>query len=99
MKANYSNLAEFLGAYFHQDWTSDAEFSEQITKLYLSEWPRDEARLALQELEVFLMSLNEGEMDREVEVMGCYFAPASEGYASASEWLHAVMNLMRKTLA
>lgn len=70
-----------------------------MPELYLSEWPRDEALQTLQETELLLGALSEEEISREVNRMGCYFVPTSEGYASASSWLHAVMGLMRTALA
>nr|WP_298128930.1 contact-dependent growth inhibition system immunity protein [uncultured Pseudoxanthomonas sp.] len=99
MTSNYTNLAEFLGAYFHQDWTSDADSSMEVAQIYLSEWPRQESNLAMREIACLLNDRSEEEIARIIEGMGCYFVPASEGYASTTDWLRSVEALMRQTLA
>lgn len=98
MTSSYANLAEFLATYFHQDWTSDADSSMEIAQIYLSEWPRQEVSLAMQEI-ALLLTESEDEVVRIIDGMGCYFVPASEGYDSAAAWLRSVEALMRQTLA
>jgi hypothetical protein len=99
MKSEYANLREFLGAYFHQDWTLDSDSSMDVARFYLSEWPREEAILAMKEIELLLSSRSEEDVDRLVESMGCYFVPSAEGYKSFADWLRSIEMLMRQTLA
>ena len=99
MNEIYKNLEEFLGSYFHQDWMEDASSSMGIVKKYLSEWPLDEAKAALQELHSLQSTQNNGNLQSIVAQMGCYFNPASEGYESFSEWINAVEEEMRQGLS
>jgi hypothetical protein len=99
MSEMYTNLEEFLGSYFHQDWMEDASSSMGIVEKYLSEWPLDEAKTALQELQSLLSIQNNGDLQSIVTKMGCYFNPASEGYESFSEWMNAVEKEMRRVLS
>lgn len=98
MTSHYENLAEFLGTYFHQDWTSDTDSSLELARIYLSEWPREEALLAMQELVLLLRTQDDDEVARTIAGMGCYFVPASEGYTSASDWLRTIEALMCQVL-
>ena len=98
MISQHENLAEFLGSYFHQDWTSDADTSLGVVRAYLSEWPREEALLAFRELVFLLSESGDAELQRAVESMGCYFSPAAEGYASFTEWMQRVEEIMRQSL-
>lgn len=98
MTSQYENLAEFIGSYFHQDWTNDASSSLDVVKIYLSEWPRKEALLAFQELVLLLSTEGETELQKAIEGMGCYFSPAAEGYASFTDWMRHVEQAMRQSL-
>ncbi|MBX3664755.1 MAG: hypothetical protein KF834_03625 [Burkholderiales bacterium] len=95
----YKNLEEFLGSYFHQDWTSDAPSSMQIVANYLAEWPIAEANAALQEITSLLSIEKEDELRKKVIQMGCYFEPSSEGYASFTDWMKAIEKEMCHTLS
>lgn len=98
MSETHENLEEFLGSYFHQDWTSDAPSSMGIVAKYLSEWPAVEAKAALRELDFLLTNQNEEELHGAVTKMGCYFEPSSEGYASLTNWMKDVEKEMRRVL-
>jgi len=97
MTSHYENLAEFIGSYFHQDWTSDADSSLDVVRVYLLEWPRKEALLAFQELVLLLGTTDETTLQEAVESMGCYFSPAAEGYASFTDWMQQVEHVMRQS--
>ena len=98
MSEMYKNLEEFLGSYFHQDWMEDASSSMGIVEKYLSEWPSDGARAALQELHSLLSIQNDGDVQSIVTKMGCYFNPSSEGYESFAEWMKAAEKEMDRVL-
>lgn len=98
MTESYQNLEEFLGSYFHQDWTSDASSSMEIVMKYLSEWPADEAKVTLRELGSLLATHDEEAVRSAVTKMGCYFEPSSEGCASFTGWLKAVEKEMHRVL-
>lgn len=99
MTKSYSNLEEFLGGYYHQDWALDASDSVEVAISYLSEWPRDDALLCLSELSSLLSQSTEIELVDAVSGMGCSFLPASEGYSSTSEWLRAIETIMQAKLS
>jgi CdiI immunity protein len=98
MNTTYPNLDEFLGAYFHQDWTVDEPTADGIVEKYLSEWPKEEALLALNELDRLL-----GQSDNEIwlrgilDEMGCYYNPAGDSLTCAG-WLGHVREKMAKRL-
>ena len=98
MSEMYKNLEEFLSSYFHQDWMEDASSSMGIVEKYLSEWPSNEARAALQELHSLLSIQNDGDVQSIVTKMGCYFNPSSEGYESFAEWMKAAEKEMDRVL-
>ncbi|WP_321945851.1 contact-dependent growth inhibition system immunity protein [Paraburkholderia sp. J10-1] len=98
MNVSYPNLDEFLGTYFHQDWREDEPTADRIVNKYLSEWPRDDALLALRELEN-LLSENYGDAKlRELlDEMGCYYDPLGDAMTCAS-WLSGIREKMTTQL-
>ena len=69
-----------------------------IVAKYLSEWPADEAKVALRELGSLLATYDEEAVRSAVTKMGCYFEPSSEGYGSFTDWMKAVEKEMRRVL-
>lgn len=98
MNMKYPNLDEFLGAYFHQDWMEDEPTADGIVDKYLSEWPKDEALLALRELDE-LLSKDDDEITLRglLDDIGCYYEPAGDSMTCAN-WLRCVRGLMAKRL-
>lgn len=94
MNMSYPNLDEFLGAYFHQDWMEDEPTANSIVNKYLSEWPRDDALLALRELENLLREgYDDATLRKLLDEMGCYYDPSGDSMTCAS-WLSAVRERM-----
>ncbi|BFG79428.1 hypothetical protein PTKU46_74610 [Paraburkholderia terrae] len=98
MNMIYKNLDEFLGAYFHQDWSEDEPTADRIVNKYLSEWPRGDALLALRELEDLLSKNHDETKLRELlDEMGCYYDPSGDAMTCTS-WLSNVREKMATRL-
>jgi hypothetical protein len=81
-----NNLAQFFGAYFHQDWRLDDPTPEVVIKRFLEMNPEDEVQKVVVELDELLsLSLSEEELRRKLfEEFLCYYVPTE---TSIRDWL------------
>jgi hypothetical protein len=85
---NYPALAQFLGAYFHQDFLLDYGNPDAAITAFLAGEPKESVRAACNELDQ-VIRLVEG-MDNPDkflwQTLGCYYSPKADGLAVA-DWL------------
>lgn len=92
MNTKYPNLEEFLGCYFHQDWMSDDETAWAVIERYLSEWPSDGVRAAIDEVDSLLAEMgSESDLREMVMRLGCYYVPQADSLMYR-DWLAVVRN-------
>lgn len=100
-KADYPQLRQFFGAYFHQDWDIDAEDADGVVALYVSDdrHTDEQLRAIARQIDEYLE--NEGSQENIsqglFEKLGCEYLPASSG-SNAGEWLTHVANLLRRAI-
>ena len=94
-ETKFPMLAQFLGAYFHQDWLLEDANSGTIIQQYICDESPVVVNKVIQELDQLLsFSLSDAELrDVVFNVLGCYYEP--EAGKSMKEWLQWV----RSTLA
>ncbi len=75
----YPKLAQFLGAYFHQDWPQEHPDSPSVVKAYVAQAKPATLKSLQEEIDGLLSeSLKEAELGRRLEALGSCFDPASE---------------------
>jgi hypothetical protein len=97
----YPKLGQFLGCYFHQDWSYEQRLVggsfENIVHNYVAENPVATVRQATRELEEFLgLDLSEDELhDIVVHDLGANVRAAGLGL-TYRQWLEAVLAILKK---
>jgi hypothetical protein len=89
------DLRRFFGAYFHQDWDTEADDWEGIVDGYVNDFPRTEllSRLA-DEIDQLRAALPERELkDFLVRDVGAYYAPEPFTH---NVWLGQVAQQLRR---
>ncbi len=87
---HYKYLANFLGAYFHQDWHDEHATFEEVVRAFVAANPPQAVRLASDELR----ALNNDDDFRAnpaqalIEI-GCYFEPSYVGM-TPPQWVAAL---------
>ena len=85
--SKYPKLAQFLGSYFHQDWTLESESSEAVVKSYKAKAGAKKLQDLVAELDGLLgEKLKEPQLKKKLGDLGCCVDPDSEG-KTASAWL------------
>lgn len=83
----YPHLEQFLGGYFHQDWTLEASQSTEVIHRYLSTAPAELIQSLLSETRALMGErLNESMLHQRLHELGSSFEPAGEKTTS-SAWL------------
>jgi hypothetical protein len=91
-------LRSFLSGYFHEDWALDASRPDDVVAQFLtSRPPAFEVDRIVAQISDYLTSRKEEEaVERGLfEELGCYYLPSADGL-SARDWLHHVVQLLRK---
>ena len=77
--AKYPKLEQFLGAYFHQDWSLVDPDSPSVVSHYLEEVPARTLSGVLKDLAALRAEkLKEAQLRSRLQDLGCCFDPASE---------------------
>jgi hypothetical protein len=87
----FSELHDFFGAYFHQDWTVEHETSEGVVDAFLLESGPEDLLVLQKELnELLAQRKNELEL-REylLKRLSCYYCYWNE-WESGNAWLHHI---------
>jgi CdiI immunity protein len=83
--------AQFLAAYFHQDWVVDRDGWEEVVDEFVAESPRSVVAECAADLRRLLgAGLNDGELVRMLEQLGCSVDPSAYGL-TAGAWLAALL--------
>lgn len=85
-------LAQFFGAYFHEDWDLDARDTDSVVDKYCSQQsgPQGPAMLADDISSLVASDLSEQALQTMLfDNLGCYYDPSADGL-SARLWLQAV---------
>jgi hypothetical protein len=94
-----SHLCNFMSAYFHQDWTDEADNPDQVIENYLTAEPREYTVGSLEEIRRLL---GERRADAELEQyllvrLGCYYDPTADG-VTVSQWLQIIADRLDRAL-
>lgn len=86
-QSKFAALEQFLGAYFHQDWTVEASSATEIIQKFKSSASPSEIRIVVQELHQLLeKQFTEAQLAERLLKVGCYYRPTADGRTHA-EWL------------
>jgi len=91
------NLAQFFGAYFHQDWDLEADDALGVIRNYLKEANFPSTQQTIKEIEQLIkMNLSEEQL-RDIIVcdMSCNYDPSRYGI-SYLEWLYWVQTTLKQ---
>lgn len=90
-------LAQFFGAYFHQDWDVEAANALGVICNYLKEEPISTVQQSIKEIEQLLaMNLDEEPLKNLLQSdLSCYYDPTIYGI-SHSDWLHWVQASLKQ---
>jgi hypothetical protein len=87
-RAQWRQLSNFLGGYFHQDYDLDGENTTEVVSAYLSEAPVEDVQASVAELDRFL-SIDP--VDRpSLEILGVAYLWSVDGFENTDEWLAAI---------
>lgn len=94
---NLDELEEFIGCYFHQDWTMKAETDEDAVKMYLSQFHESLVDQCLDEIDSVIQMAGEGSdnIDALLDDLSCYYAYQNFGQTGL-EWLKRLKSLIMK---
>ena len=85
--SSFPKLEQFLGAYFHQDWTLEASESAEVIKAYRKKASPRAVNDLLKELaELRAGKLKEAQLRKRIEMLGGCIDPAGEG-KTCREWM------------
>jgi CdiI immunity protein len=97
ISGEYSELKDFLSAYFHQDWMLEAEDPDQIVANYLAiGWSAEELNALATQVIQFTESISEDSaLDQALlSQLGCYYSTNQDGTTTRA-WLHHLASELR----
>ncbi|MFE1747139.1 contact-dependent growth inhibition system immunity protein [Coleofasciculus sp. H7-2] len=82
-------LAQFLGAYFHQDWDLDDPDAKAVVHRYLTGESHSAVQQTINEIDRLLEMTSDDKQLRDILVydLSCYYDPSFEEISNV-EWLH-----------
>ncbi|MBI1842245.1 MAG: hypothetical protein HYR88_15525 [Verrucomicrobia bacterium] len=84
---SYPRLAQFLGAYFHQDWTAEAAGSDALVTRYLKTASAATIHAIAAEIGALRAKhAKEEDLAGLLTEWGCYYSP-SPPHKTRAEWL------------
>jgi hypothetical protein len=88
MNRKFPELHQFLGAYFHQDWTVEHETAEQVVEAFLADSDPEDLVLVRREITALLdLGKNEFELrDYLLKELSCYYCYWN-AWESGASWL------------
>jgi hypothetical protein len=100
MTNDEQSLADFLTAYFHQDWSMDSTDWRGVVNLFLKDAPAPET---LQAIVHALRHLSESESDdalaqRLLKEFGCYYYPGAAPGAFR-DWLLELASVLHRAVS
>lgn len=93
MNNEYPELHDFLGAYFHQDWTVEYETADQVIDAYLNEAASEDLLMVRRELNGLLGQGKTEMVLREylLTQLSCYYCYWND-WVSGESWLGHIAN-------
>lgn len=89
-KSSFPKLAQFLGAYFHQDWTLEASSSAEVISNYAKRASgTNRAALAGEVKALRAEKLKEPQLAKRLTELGACLEPSAEGL-TCTAWLAAL---------
>jgi len=93
---DFERLGQFFGAYFHEDWDTEAPDWAGLVKHFVEDHPETKSIAELAQLVDDYADNRDDETldDLVLDELGCYYCPSSEGI-TMRDWLHRVSDLLR----
>jgi hypothetical protein len=93
---SYPALAQFLGAYFHQDFMLDYSSPDATIAAFIADEPAESIHAVCNELEQVIPVVDRMHDPEEFlwRVLGCYYVPKTDEL-TVSEWLKHVYGKLR----
>ena len=86
-KSSFPKLAQFLGAYFHQDWTLEASSSTEVIANYVKRAAAPTRAVLAEEVKTLRAeNLKEPQLAKRLAELGACLEPKAEGLTCAA-WL------------
>ena len=86
----FENLFNFLGGYFHQDWTLESSSADEVIEKFVDDGDAETVRAVAREIDQLLKSKgSERELREALRNLGSAYNFEADGF-SASEWLRHV---------
>jgi hypothetical protein len=84
------SLRHFFAAYFHEDWTEEAESADEVVVKFAAVLEANRLRALSASICEFTQQFTDDEElgQRLFRDLGCYYLPASDGMACRSWLLH-----------
>lgn len=96
-KDRWEELHQFFGAYFHQDWTLEADSPDEVVRIFINDgFCRSELMNLATDVETYADSkLNDAAAEEGLmSELGCYYLPSADN-TGAKAWLCHVATLLR----
>lgn len=91
----FPNLWQFLGCYFHQDWTLDFDSADSAVKSFIDEEPDDFINSVYNELRLFVSIYDAKKLSKIALDLGCYYNVSADGL-TMYEWLSDVLRQLER---
>lgn len=96
MSEDFVNVKQFLGCYFHEDWSLEGESDEEVVTVFRQNESPENVKQTINEFDRFLKQCASGEIDADdfllEEHCGYYYqADNLSGY----EWMKRVHQFLR----
>lgn len=80
-------LEQFLGSYFHQDWTCEADSADEVLLRFKADNPSEIVDEIVRDIDQLLAAhVSEGRLAKRLEEFGFYYDPGYEG-RDHRQWL------------
>lgn len=93
--SRFPNLSQFLGAYFHQDWTEDASSADDVVNAFMASADVAARENVAREIDALLHNTREAELPNALVELGCCYEPRADGVEPAA-WLRHVAIAVRR---
>jgi hypothetical protein len=95
--AQLRRMESLFGAYFHEDWTLDADDPDDIVKLYISSATTAQAKQMADDIKTYVESVpDDAELyDQLLKKLGCSYDPEADGI-NGRDWLLRVAAMLSK---
>ena len=93
--AEFENLSNFLGGYFHQDWTLESSSADEVIEKFVHDGDAAATRAVVREIDQLLKTkTSESALKETLRSLGSAYNYEADGF-SASEWLRHVRSKLQ----